>query len=55
MAAYQRHDQSLIVGAHARQIGAAGWIDELRITKGVARYVAPFSPPTAAFSDGGCS
>ena len=28
-----------------------GWIDELRITKGFARYTADFTPPTAPFSD----
>lgn len=29
-----------------------GYIDELRITKGVARYTSGFSAPTAAFPDG---
>jgi hypothetical protein len=29
--------------------GFNGWIDELRITKGVGRYSATFTVPTAAF------
>jgi YD repeat-containing protein len=28
-----------------------GVLDELRVTKGVARYTGPFTPPTAAFGD----
>jgi hypothetical protein len=29
--------------------GFIGQIDEVRITKGVARYAGAFTPPTAAF------
>jgi hypothetical protein len=28
-----------------------GWIDELRILKGVGLYTANFTPPTAPFPD----
>ena len=26
-----------------------GWIDELRVSKGIARWTADFTPPTAAY------
>jgi hypothetical protein len=29
-----------------------GQLDDLRITKGVARYAGAFTPPTAAFPNG---
>jgi hypothetical protein len=48
----------LLVGANNAGSGTSigqypfnGYIDDLRITKGIARYTTTFTPPTAAFAD----
>jgi hypothetical protein len=40
----------LIIGAY-NSTYVNGYIDDLRITKGIARYTANFTPPTAPFPD----
>jgi len=41
------------ISAYDETGGLNGYIDDLRITKGYARYTANFTAPTAAFSDTG--
>lgn len=44
--------QAVSIGRYgAGALNFNGWIDELRITKGVARYTGNFSVPTAPFQD----
>jgi hypothetical protein len=39
------------VANYALAIDGGGWLDDFRVTKGAARYTAPFVPPTAPFPD----
>ena len=41
----------LMIGSDSTARPFGGQIDEVRITKGVARYAGAFTPPTAAFPD----
>lgn len=42
-----------LIGAssHSTSEGFNGYIDELRVTKGIARYTSTFTPPTAPFKN----
>jgi hypothetical protein len=41
----------LLIGSEAGTLNWDGYIDDLRITKGIARYTANFTPPAAPFPD----
>ena len=49
----QFNQSSNYIGGEADTRFLNGYIDELRITKGIARYTANFTPPTEAFPDAG--
>ncbi|RWM02091.1 MAG: LamG domain-containing protein [Mesorhizobium sp.] len=50
---YLVQDRQFILGRKSPNGGSPnswnGWLDELRITKGVGRYTAAFAPPTRSF------
>lgn len=50
-ASFNTQNGDLYIGSHGGFLYFSGYMDELRITKGIGRYAATFSPPTAAFPD----
>jgi hypothetical protein len=44
---------SIYIGGLLGAVSTAGYIDDFRITKGISRYNATFTPPTAPFPDAG--
>lgn len=48
---YNLSTTSMTIGSQGTTYYLNGYIEELRITKGVARYTANFTAPTAAFPD----
>jgi len=41
----------LIIGAGGNAFYHNGWMDELRISKGIARWTSDFTPPSAAYGE----
>jgi hypothetical protein len=50
-AAIVNSSYSLRLGGPSDSALYNGWLDEIRLTKGVGRYPSNFTPPTAAFPD----